>query len=63
MRLEARARRRPGDKGTKRLLEGYGARLLFVRYRYNPETRTMLTTVELVVDERPAAHRNQPRAD
>lgn len=62
MRLEARATRRPGDKGTKRLLERYGARLLFVRYRYNPETRTMLTTVELIVDERPAPQRDQPQA-
>jgi hypothetical protein len=61
MRLEARATRRPGDKGTKRLLERYGARLLFVRYRYNPETQSMLTTVELIVDERPARPRNEPQ--
>ena len=60
MRLEARATRRPGEKGTKRLLERYGERLLFVRYRYNAETRNMLTTVELVVDERPARPRNKP---
>ena len=61
MRLEARATRRPGDKGTKRLLKKYGARLLFVRYRYNPEARKMLTTVELIVDERPAPDRVQPQ--
>lgn len=61
MRLEARATRRPGDKGTKRLLERFGARLLFVRYRYNPETRSMLTTVELIVDERPARTRDKPQ--
>lgn len=61
MRLEARATRRPGDKGTKRLLERYGTRLLFVRYRYNPETRRMLKTVELIVSERPVRHRGQPQ--
>jgi hypothetical protein len=59
MKLEARATRRPGDKGTKRLLERYGTRLLFVRYRYNPETRRMLTTAELIVSERPVQHRGQ----
>jgi hypothetical protein len=52
--VETRATRRPGQKGTRKHLEQYGDRLLFVRYRYNPKTNTRLTTVELVVDERPA---------
>lgn len=43
----------PGQKGTKRLLEEYGDKLLCVRYRYD-ETRGMkLKTVELVIEEKP----------
>jgi hypothetical protein len=52
--VETRATRRPGEKGTRKHLEQYGDRLLYVRYRYNPKTNTRLTTVELIVDERPA---------
>jgi hypothetical protein len=52
--METRATRRPGQKGTLKHLDRYGNRLLFVRYRYNPETNTRLTTVELIVDERPS---------
>jgi hypothetical protein len=52
--VETRATRRPGQKGTRKHLEQFGDRLLFVRYRYNPETNTRLTTVEVIVDERPA---------
>ena len=52
--METRATRRPGQKGTLKHLDQYGDRLLFVRYRYNPKTNTRLTTVELIVDERPA---------
>ena len=63
MRLEARATRRPGDKGTKRLLDRYGARLLFVRYRYDPQSQRMLTTVELIVSQRPVRRRRLPPAD
>jgi hypothetical protein len=51
--METRATRRPGQKGTLKHLDRYGDRLLFVRYRYNRETNTRLTTVELIVDERP----------
>lgn len=64
--METRATRRPGDKGTLKHLDQYGDRLLFVRYRYDPETNTRLTTVELIVDERPARARSvgaaEPRA-
>jgi hypothetical protein len=52
--VETRATRRPGQKGTRKHLEQYGDRLLFVRYRYDPKTNTRLTTVELIVDARPA---------
>jgi hypothetical protein len=42
---------KPGQKGTKRLFEQYGTRLICVRYRYDAP-RKRLKTVELVVDER-----------
>ncbi len=44
---------RPGARGTIRLVHQYGEQLICVRYRYNPETRTRIKTVELVVDEKP----------
>ena len=53
--METRATRRPGEKGTRKLAERYGDRLLYVRYRYDRETNTRVTTVELIVDRRPAA--------
>jgi hypothetical protein len=51
--MEARATRRPGQKGTKKLLQKFGDRLIFVRYRYDPVRRRRFTTVELIVDESP----------
>ena len=62
MPLEARSTRRPGDKGTKRWLAQYGDRLLFVRYRYDTDTQETLTTVELVVDRRPAPRERAQRS-
>ena len=44
---------KPGQNGTKRLVEVYGDRLLCVRYRYDEERGVRLKTVELVVEERP----------
>ncbi|MEM7281968.1 MAG: hypothetical protein AAF438_10115 [Pseudomonadota bacterium] len=44
---------KPGANGTKTLQSLYGDRLLFVRYRYDKETRTRYKTIELIVDERP----------
>jgi hypothetical protein len=43
---------KPGQKGTKRLLEQYGDRLICVRYRYDAQQPRRFKTVELVVDER-----------
>jgi hypothetical protein len=42
----------PGQKGTKRLLEQYGDRLVCVRYRYDAPRRKRFKTVELIVAER-----------
>lgn len=49
--MRARAKLRPGQPGTKKLLARYGDRLLCVRYRYDEATRRRIKTVELVVDE------------
>jgi hypothetical protein len=43
---------RPGDRGTKKLAEFYGDRLVAVRYRYDPETGVRIKTAEIIVDER-----------
>jgi len=51
--MEARSTRRPGQKGTKKLLQKFGDRLIFVRYRYDREQQRRFTTVELIVDESP----------
>ncbi len=52
--LVTRATLRPGSEGTKKLLRLYGDTLVRVRYLEDPVNRTRLTTVELVVDERPS---------
>jgi len=39
---------RPGQNGTKRLLEKYGDRLVSVRYRYDEEQGMRYKTVELI---------------
>ena len=42
---------RPGQRGTKKLLEQDGDRLVCVRYRYDERTGKRIKTVELIVDE------------
>ena len=44
---------KPGQNGSKRLLEQYGDRLLCVRCRYDEERRMRVKTVEIIVEERP----------
>jgi hypothetical protein len=43
---------KPGQKGTKRLLEQYGDRFVCVRYRYDASRRKRFKTDELIVAER-----------
>lgn len=43
---------KPGQKGTKRLMEKYGDSLICVRYRYDERRGLRLKTVEIVVDEK-----------
>ncbi|MGH7672116.1 MAG: hypothetical protein ACREMC_04395 [Gemmatimonadales bacterium] len=43
---------KPGQKGTKQLLQQYGDRLVCVRYRYDAQRKKRFKTVELLVAER-----------
>jgi hypothetical protein len=42
---------KPGQKGTKKLVEQYGERLVCVRYRYDYQQKKRFKTIELVIDE------------
>ena len=42
---------KPGQRGTKNLVEKYGEALLCVRFRYDAELRQRLKTVELIVEK------------
>ncbi len=43
---------KPGQKGTKQLVEKYGDLLLCVRYRKDTARKVRLKTVEIVVEEK-----------
>jgi hypothetical protein len=47
-----RLKLRPGQKGTKALVEKHGEALVCVRYRYDEASRTRLKTVELIVEKK-----------
>ena len=51
--MKTRLTLRPGQNGTKKLVQKYGARLLAVRYRYDADRCSRLKTVELVEEELP----------
>jgi hypothetical protein len=53
--MKARLTLKPGQRGTKKLLDEYGDRLLYVRYRYDPLLKRRIKTVELIVEEVPWA--------
>jgi hypothetical protein len=42
---------KPGQDGTKKLVDMYGDRLLFVRYRYDAKQGKRYKTVELIIGE------------
>lgn len=42
---------KPGQRGTKRLTDKYGDKLVCVRFRYDATTRQRLKTVELIVEQ------------
>jgi hypothetical protein len=47
-----RLKLKPGQKGTKALVEKYGDDLVCVRYRYDETSRTRIKTVELIVEKK-----------
>lgn len=49
--MRTRLTLRPGERGTKKLLERYGDRLLCVRYRYDDATGRRVKSAEIIVDE------------
>lgn len=49
--MKTRVNLKPGQKGTKRLMEQYGDALICVRYRYDAETQKQYKTVEIIVSE------------
>src|SRR6266567_4170366 len=53
VRMKSRLNLKPGQKGTKKLVEKYGDLLLYVRYRYDENRGVRLKTVELVEEETP----------
>mgnify|MGYP003461172844 FL=1 len=60
--METRLTLRPGQAGTRKLVERYGDRLIRVRYVYDATSGRRLKTVELVVESVPwKARRRKPR--
>lgn len=51
--MKSRLNLKPGQKGTKKLVEQYVKSLLYVRYRYDESRGVRLKTVEIVVEEKP----------
>jgi hypothetical protein len=49
--MKTRVNLKPGQKGTKRLVEQYGDALICVRYRYDEKTLKQYKTVEIIVSE------------
>jgi hypothetical protein len=50
--MKTRLKLRPGQKGTKRLVDIYGDALVCIRYRYDEENRTRVKTVEIIVEKK-----------
>lgn len=51
--MECRKRLMAGVKGTKQYQQRFGDRLLHVRYHHDKEHQRRVTTVEIIVDEKP----------
>jgi len=48
-----RRKLQPGAPGTRKIWTEYGEKLVCVRYRYDPENKRRIKTIELVIEERP----------
>ena len=44
---------KPGQPGTKKLIEKFGDNLICVRYRYDAKNKRMFKTIELVIEDLP----------
>jgi hypothetical protein len=57
--------RRPGQRGTQKLVALYGDRLVCVRYRYDAASGARYKTIELIVDQAawvpPPPHPHAPK--
>jgi hypothetical protein len=42
---------KPGDRGTRKLTEHFGDRLVCVRYRQDPETGKRFKTAEIIIED------------
>lgn len=51
--MRARKKLKPGQNGTKNLLDQYGEQLICVRYRYDEEGQLRHKTIELIVETAP----------
>ena len=51
--MKAHSHLKPGQKGTRRLVEKYGDSLVCVRYRYDEIRGVRVKTAEIIVEERP----------
>lgn len=51
--MKAHTHMKPGENGTKWLVERFGSALVCVRYRYDEMRDVRVTTAEIIVDERP----------
>jgi hypothetical protein len=49
--MQIRTVRRPGEAGTRKLVERFGEKLVCVRYRYDPGKGKRYKTAELIVEE------------
>lgn len=47
-RMKTRLKLKPGQKGTRKLVDIYGDALVCVRYRYDEESRARVKTVEII---------------
>jgi len=51
--MKAHSHLKPGQPGTKRLVERFGDALICVRYRYDEIREIRVKTAEIIVEERP----------
>ncbi len=49
---------RPGQPGTKKLVERYGDNLICVRYRYDDQKKMMYKTIEIIIESKPGQDNN-----